>query len=69
MLVYVLKLCSEGLNGFLKSLLSQLGLPEHALPFETPQVALDCLPAVLHHGKKRKRMRNALMHFSEDWIG
>jgi hypothetical protein len=25
-------------------------LPEHALPFETPQVALDCLPAVLHHG-------------------
>jgi hypothetical protein len=35
--------------GFKNPFIPTLGLPDHALPFESPQSALDCLPAVLHH--------------------
>jgi hypothetical protein len=34
--------------GFKDSFMPALGLPDHALPFESPRAAFDCLPAVLH---------------------
>jgi hypothetical protein len=34
--------------GFKNPFIPTLGLPDHALPFESPQSAFDCLPAVLH---------------------
>jgi hypothetical protein len=35
--------------GFINPFIPALGLPDHALPFDSPQSAFEGLPAVLHH--------------------
>jgi hypothetical protein len=39
----------ELLHGIQRPLMPMLGLPDHALSFDSPQSAFDCPPAVLHH--------------------
>ncbi len=49
MSVYVRRFGSRSyFVGFKAPLTPTLGLPDHALPFDSPQSAFDCLPTVLH---------------------